>query len=312
MGDDDVGHLAGHRHQVVGHAAIEQLAAAVVEAFLVERAADALHDRAAHLLVDQHRVDDAAAVFHRPMLEQFDEAGLDVDLDIGCLHAIGEDEGVVALGVMARHHQLGREARWQGVGPEVGDAAEFGQRHQLGLARSVDHRIAVQRQLGRRPAQDRRGHQQDVLAQRLAGLQHRFAADAGAARGPGAAAIRRDIGVAGDDADLVHRHADRVGGDLRKDCFIALALLADADQHSDAAGRLEAGGRAVLCCNACTADAVESCTRIGQLDQCGEADAAIDTAQTQRGLFGQQRGVVDQRFDLVQALLVRELFQPDA
>ena len=59
VADLDVGHLGRHRHQVVGHVAVEQLAALVVEAVLEQRAAEALHDAAAHLLVDQLRVDHA-------------------------------------------------------------------------------------------------------------------------------------------------------------------------------------------------------------------------------------------------------------
>ena len=68
--DVDVGHLGGHRHQVVGHGAVGELAGLVVEAVLVERAAEALHAAAAHLLVGELRVDDATAVLHHPMLEQ--------------------------------------------------------------------------------------------------------------------------------------------------------------------------------------------------------------------------------------------------
>ena len=132
MGDDDVGHLARHRHQVIGQAAVAQLARAVVQALLVQRAADALHDGAADLFVHQHGVDDAAAVFDRPVLQQPDEAGLGIDLDVRSLHAVREDERVVAMRVVARHNQFGREAARQGVGPEVGDAAEFGERHQRG------------------------------------------------------------------------------------------------------------------------------------------------------------------------------------
>ena len=37
MRDDDVRHLARHRHQIVGHRAVEKLRALVVEAFLEER-----------------------------------------------------------------------------------------------------------------------------------------------------------------------------------------------------------------------------------------------------------------------------------
>jgi len=45
--------------RVVGHVGVQELAAIVVQAMLVERAADALHDAAARLLVHQLRVDDA-------------------------------------------------------------------------------------------------------------------------------------------------------------------------------------------------------------------------------------------------------------
>ena len=69
-----------------------QLALGRVDAVLVERPADTLHDAAAHLLVDQQRIDDPAAVLHAPVLEKLDHAGLDVDLEPAGLHAVGEGE----------------------------------------------------------------------------------------------------------------------------------------------------------------------------------------------------------------------------
>src|SRR6185436_6723036 len=86
----DVGHLPRHRHEVVGHRAVEELARLVVEAFLVERSAHSLHHTAADLLVGEERVDHLAAVLDHPMLEEPDEAGLRVDLDQARLDAIGE------------------------------------------------------------------------------------------------------------------------------------------------------------------------------------------------------------------------------
>ena len=55
------------------------------------------HDGTANLLIDQHRVDDAATVFYGPVFEQLDEASLNIHLHIRGLHAIGENEGVVSL-----------------------------------------------------------------------------------------------------------------------------------------------------------------------------------------------------------------------
>src|SRR4051812_48640652 len=51
MRDLDIGHFAGHRHEVVGHRAVQELRLIVIERLLEERRADALHDAAAKLLV---------------------------------------------------------------------------------------------------------------------------------------------------------------------------------------------------------------------------------------------------------------------
>ena len=66
MGDHDVGHLHGHRNEVVGERAIDELASLAVEAFLEEGGAEPLHDAAADLLVHQQRIDDAAAILDDP------------------------------------------------------------------------------------------------------------------------------------------------------------------------------------------------------------------------------------------------------
>ena len=145
MANHDVGHFAGHWHQIIGHTAVLHQAGIVVQAFFEQCAADALHDRAAHLLVDQHRIQDPTAVLDRPVLEQLDEAGFDVDFDIRRLHAVGKDERIVALGIVARHHQFGRKTRRQRVRTEVGNAPEFGQRQHCLIGSGVDDGIAVQR-----------------------------------------------------------------------------------------------------------------------------------------------------------------------
>ena len=156
VADLDVGHLGRHRHQIVGHVAVEQLAALVVEAVLEQRAADALHDAAAHLLVDQLRIDDGAAVLHAPVLQQLDEAGVGVDLELARLDAVGEGERPGARHIVARRHQLGLEAGRQRVGAEIGDAGELGERQALGAAVAVDHdAVADVERLGLRPAGSR-------------------------------------------------------------------------------------------------------------------------------------------------------------
>ena len=132
------------------------------------------------------------------------------------------------------------------------------------------------------------GDGEHVAAQRLAGLPGRFAADAGRARGPGAAAIGRVVGVAGDHAHLVDGDAERGGDALRDHGFGALALLGDAGRHDDRALRVELHGGAVLRGDAGAADAVEGGGRIGHLDEAGKADAAIDALLAQLLLLGAQ------------------------
>ena len=51
-----------------------------------------LHHTAAHLLVDELRVDEGAAVLDAPVLEQRHLAGFHVDLDVAGLDAVGEGE----------------------------------------------------------------------------------------------------------------------------------------------------------------------------------------------------------------------------
>ena len=76
-----IGHFAGHRNQIIGHVSVRQLAALVVDAFLEQRSAEALYHPTPDLLVNQLRIDDRTAIFHHPMLEQLDEAGIGVDFN---------------------------------------------------------------------------------------------------------------------------------------------------------------------------------------------------------------------------------------
>ncbi len=115
------------------------------------------------------------------------------------------------------------------------------------------------------------GGGEHVLAQRLAGLPRGFAADAGGARRPGAAAIGRVVGVA-------HDRRARLSSDTPKDEATHCAITASApwpcsetpvwQKIAPVASSFTV--RAVLRRDARAADAVERCARIGDLD---EADA---------------------------------------
>ena len=142
-----------------------------------------------------------------------------------------------------------------------------------------------------------------------AGLQRRLAADAGAAAGPGAAAVGRHGRVACDHPHLVDGHADALSHDLADDGLRALALLGDAGRRHHRAVRVDAHAAAVLRRDPRPADAVHEGARVGQLDEAGKADAAMDAACAQPLLLGAQARVVDHGQQLVERGLVGEALE---
>ena len=134
---------------------------------------------------------------------------------------------------MARRHHLGLEALGQRVGPEIGDAGDFLQRHTLGAVGAVDDLAAADVERPGFGLQQGAGDVEDVAAQCLGGLQRGLAGDAGAARTARAPADRHVVGVAGDYPDAIGRGAEGRGGDLADDGLRTLALLGDAglDDH---------------------------------------------------------------------------------
>jgi hypothetical protein len=96
---------------------------------------------------------------------------------------------------------------------------------------------------------------------------------------------------------------------LRDHRFRALALFADAGVHADAALRVELHGGAVLRGNARAADAVERGGRVGDFDERGKADAAVDAFLTQALLFCAQGRIVHQRVEMRECGVVRQQFE---
>jgi hypothetical protein len=70
-----------------------------------------LHHAAAHLFVDELRVDDGAAVLDAPVLQRPDLAGLHVHLHVARLDAVGEGERPRAGHVVPSGDELGLEAK---------------------------------------------------------------------------------------------------------------------------------------------------------------------------------------------------------
>jgi hypothetical protein len=93
MADLDRRQFGDAGHQVIGEGDGQGLALRVVWDFLVQRGADALHDAAADLPFDDHRIDHRAAILGDREVDQLDEAGLGIDRDDRAMRRIGEDAG---------------------------------------------------------------------------------------------------------------------------------------------------------------------------------------------------------------------------
>ena len=148
--------------------------------------------------------------------------------------------------------------------------------------------------------------------QDLGGLKRRLAADAGAARSPGAAAIGRLVGVAEDDAHLFHGHTEHAADDLRRERLRALPLFGDAGLADHRALRIEPYRDAILRGDFGAAHAIERRARIGDLDEARNADAAVDVLLAQARLLGAQCVVVHHLEQLVQRLMMRQKLKTQA
>ena len=81
--------FARRRHEVIGEADAERLAARIVEKFFEQCAADALSDAAGDLAVDQHRIDRLADVVGDEKSLDSGRSGVAVDTHDGDVNAVG-------------------------------------------------------------------------------------------------------------------------------------------------------------------------------------------------------------------------------
>ncbi len=306
MPDVDIGHFTGHRNQIIGQIGVGQLAALIVDAMLEQGRAEALHHATADLLVDQLRIDDPAAIFDHPMLQQLDKTAVGIDLEPAGLDPVGKGEGIFAGNEMAGRHQLGLNARRQRVRPEIDDPRQLLQIDPRRAVIGVHDRIVDDVEFRGRGLQDRCRDIQDIAAKNLGGLQRRLAADSGAARGPGAAAIGRVVGVAQNDPDARHRNPEHAADDLGGQGFRALPLLADAGLADHRPGCIEPHGNAVLRRDPGTADAVKRRARVGDLDEARNTDATVNVASAQCRLLGAQSVIVHHADQLVDGGVMRQ------
>ena len=188
------------------------------------------------LAVDDHRIDDPAAVFGDHVFVDLHEAGRGIDLHRGDVGGGGGRAVDRVVGV-ARAQFLARLDR---------------QRLHVGIDRLRDlleGHGAVRADDGRLPAgkldvvvaglEQMRGDALDLVPQQRRGVLGRAAAEHRAAARIGAGRHRHRIAVALDDTDILKACAEIVGDDLRQRGFQPLAVGGDAEGRGDGAGRVD-------------------------------------------------------------------------
>ena len=217
--------------------ALEQLPCIVVDHPLVQGPTHALRDTAVHLTLDDHGVDHPAAVMDHAVSKDLYLGGLWVGLDDGSVHAVGECRpcwGVVALALQPRlltvgnrrlgvvHRSGARELRCglgglvEGVAQRVGHHGHSRQRDR-GLRITLDPHDAVDDlQVTRIHLERVTGDAEGLLADVSGRERDRVAAHHGGARGECAYGITESAGVTGRDEDVLDRHPEFVGDDLRE------------------------------------------------------------------------------------------------
>ena len=171
----------------------------------------------------------------------------------------------------------------QGVGAEIADPRDLIEADAFGSGLAVNHHAVADVELPGLGLQHDRGDVEDLGAQRLPRLGDGLAADPGGAGRPGAAAIGRVLGIAGDHPHPVDGNPHRGRRDLGGDGLHALALFGGAGGDEHVAAGVETHGRPVLGRDAGPADAVEHRRRVGDLDEAGKPDAAPDARPPSAG-----------------------------
>ena len=120
MADEvDRGHFGRRDQQIIGEVGGQGLAVFVEHHPFIERVADAVRGAADQLAVDDHRVEDAAAIVRQDVAEDPHSAGLYIDLDLRHRRSVGVGR-LVDDQVLGGLH-AGLDAAGQGVSRRAGD-----------------------------------------------------------------------------------------------------------------------------------------------------------------------------------------------
>ena len=176
--------LGGGRHQVVHQRGRQRLAVLVVRRLLVQRGADALHDAADGLALDDHRVDHGAAILGHDVVEHLDRTELRIDRDGHRVRGIAEHAGI-DLGSV-RHAGLEAAAvdvARKPLGTYVPGVRDLGHRDR---SLGTDDPATLVAHLLLAAAEQRRADAHHARDERVAGAGHRAARHHHAARRIGA------------------------------------------------------------------------------------------------------------------------------
>ena len=97
--------LARDRHRVIHERAAQKLTFGVVDQVLLQHAAEPLHQRAVGLPVQGVRVDDAAHVLDRHVVDDLDAPGVRIDGDVRCVRAVAVRALVAGISALLRQRR---------------------------------------------------------------------------------------------------------------------------------------------------------------------------------------------------------------
>src|ERR1700692_2408640 len=212
----NVGHFISHGCEVIHQGAINERAVLVVDALFIEYGADALYDRPTYLVVDDQWIDHAPAVRDCPIVKEFDEAGIGVEIRISPVCTMSHIVACVIGYVASRHSELNVEIGRQRILAEISDLRDLSDRDYRRVGMFVVNLSPDDPQILGSGLGNGRCNEQNVLRKIARRLECGFATDGNAARGPGTAAIGRDRAIAADHGDVVDIDTKRVGNDLRQ------------------------------------------------------------------------------------------------
>src|SRR6516162_9028791 len=231
------GNVGRPRQAVIEKARGQELpGGAVVDDMFRKRLADALRQAAVHLSLDNHRVDDHAAVVGGIKIAQLDAAGLRIDDNDGEMHGlrIVGIRRIVEFGDFETRRAVRRQPH-----PMVGDIGDVGEADRAIGAAHFEQAAAivdVALRAFERMGGDTLRLDEDLVAGAVnCRSRHRYRA-----RPPGAVAEGDLIRIALEEADIVDREAQAIGRDLTECDLVPLPVRMRPRNHGHLAVTMHA------------------------------------------------------------------------